>query len=87
MKIIAKMQDEKYLAEVTIEEIANLVGANSYYDTDFREYFPRDSAIVGSEIKIKDQFDKCRFLDNLEADATQAITLMYRMAENLRSNF
>lgn len=65
MKIIAKTKDG-YLADLTEEEIANIMGHYSTYEPEFRKLLSnRDSDLTGLYIDIAKMYDMAKMLRGL----------------------
>lgn len=70
MKVIAKINSDRVLCEVSVEELARLLGHHSQYDNNFDG---RESMAVGVEHDITPGFralDTLRALDNNQFQRT-----------------
>jgi hypothetical protein len=85
MKVIATLNDDKVLCEISMSEIAQLKGMNSIYDNAWS----KDMAKIGSEIDISAgvsalaairTLDRSK-LDSLQRDLKTALSLIEQTRE------
>jgi hypothetical protein len=72
MRVIAKMDDDKVLCEVTVEELANLNGFRSVWDDGFDR---TRMTQVGAECNLKKMIGTSRFVRTLRPDVLKRVRI------------
>ena len=86
MKVIAKVDNQTFLAEITENEIFNILGFNNAYDA--KEYgWTSDNIRIGLEVFIHPMFKQLQDLASKEKEAKKLAKELREMADYFDNEF
>ena len=83
MKIIAKIDDKRFIVEASGDELANVLGYSSEYYLPQGTDYNRSKLVVGQEIGVNEMYQACQSVKDSSAEIQEAIKTHKRLVTNM----